>query len=138
MQDDGAEVGDEGDEGVGEGLGGFDALPLLVDAGGALEVEIDGGGFALGGEGGEHGLAVGVEEGADGGGFGGVGGGSGGGAGLVAGGEALLHLLVHAAGMLGIGREVLVAAAEFEEVEDGVAVAVGGGARGERAVHVGQ
>ena len=40
--------------------------------------------------------------------------------------------------MLGIRGEIFDAAAEFEEIEDGVAVAVGGGARGERAVEVGQ
>ena len=83
-------------------------------------------------------LAAGVEEGLHGGGLGCVSRGALGRAGLVAGREALLHLLVDAAGMLGIRREVFDAAAEFEEVEDGVAVAVGGGARGERAVEVGQ
>ena len=40
--------------------------------------------------------------------------------------------------MLGIGREVFITAAKFEEVEDGVAVAVCGGARRKWAVGVGQ
>ena len=130
----GAEVGDGLDKFIGEGLRGFDLLPLLVDSGGALEVEFGRGGFAFGGERREHGLAVRREEGLHGCGFGGVRGCALGSAGLVAGREALFHLLVDAAGVLGIRGEVLDAAAEFEEVEDRVAVAVGGGARGERAV----
>ena len=115
---------------------GFDSLPLLVDSCGALEVKLGGGCFALGGEGREHGLAAGVEETLYSGGFGFVGRGAGRRAGLVARREALVHLLVDAAGMLGIRGEIFVAAAELEEVEDGVAVAVGGGARWERAVEV--
>jgi len=138
LEDDGAEVGDGLDERVGEGGGGLDAQELGVELGGALEVKVDGGLLALGGELGDEGLAVGGEEGFDGGGLGGVGGCSCGRAGLIAGREALVHLLVDAAGVLGIRREVLGAAAEFEEVEDGVAVAVGGGARGKRAVAVGE
>ena len=97
-----------------------------------------GGLLALGGELGEEGFAVGGEEGLDRGGLGGVGGRALGRAGLVAGREALVHLTVDAAGMLGIRREVLGAAAELEEVEDGVAVAVGGGARRKGAVGVGE
>jgi hypothetical protein len=38
--------------------------------------------------------------------------------------------------MLGVGGEVFVAAAELEEVKDGVAVSLGGEARGEWAVHL--
>ena len=138
LHDDGAELGDGLDERVGEGGGGFDAQELGVELGGALEVEAGGGLLALGGELGEKGFAVRGEEGFDGGGLGGVGGRALGRAGLVAGREALVHLTVDAAGMLRIRREVLGAAAELEEVEDRVAVAVGGGARGERAVGVGQ
>ena len=40
----------------------------------------------------------------------------------IAGREALVHLAVDAAGMLGVGRELFVAAAQLEEVEHGVAV----------------
>jgi hypothetical protein len=40
--------------------------------------------------------------------------------------------------MLGVGSEFFVAAAEFEEVEDGVAVTLGGEAGGEGAVHLGE
>ena len=138
LHDDGAEVGDGLDERVGEGGGGFDAQELGVELGGALEVEAGGGLLALGGELSEERFAVGGEEGLDCGGFGGVGGRALGRAGLVAGREALVHLTVDAAGMLGIRGEVLGAAAELEEVEDGVAVAVGGGARRKRAVGVGQ
>ena len=138
LKDDCAEIGDGLDQRVGEGRGGFDAQELGVELGGALEVEIGGGAFAVGGELGEEGFAVGGEEGLDGGGLGGVGGCACGRAGLIAGRETLVHLLIDAAGMFGIRGEVFVAAAEFEEVEDGVAVAVGGGARGERAVGVGQ
>ncbi len=57
-------------------------------------------------------------------------------AGLFAGLDALLHLAVDAAGVLGIRGEVFVAAAKFEEVEDCVAVALGGEAGGEGAVHL--
>ncbi len=138
LHDDGAETGDGPDERVGKGGGGLDAQELGVELGGALEVEVGGGAFAVGGELGEEGLAVGGEEGLDRGGLGGVGGRALGRAGLVAWREALVHLTVDAAGMLGIRREVLVAAAELEEVEDGVAVAVGGGARREGAVGVGE
>jgi len=138
LDEDGAESGDGLDEFVGEGCGGFDLLPLRVDRGGALEVEFDGGVFAVGAEWGEHRFAAGVEERFHGGGFGDVGGGALGRAGLVARREALLHLLVYAAGMLGIRGEVLDAAAQLEEIEDCVAVAVGGGARGERAVEIGE
>jgi len=109
-----------------------------VKLGGALEVEVCGGLLAVGGELGEEGFAVGREEGLDGDGFGCVRGCALGRAGLVAGREALVHLLIDTAGMLGIRREVLGAAAELEEVEDRVAVAVGGGARRERAVGVGE
>jgi len=80
-------------------------------------------------------LTVGVEEGLYGLGFGLV---LVGGAAEVAGGHALLHLAVGAAGVRGRDVEVLVAAAELEEVEDGVAVALGGGAGGEGAVHLGE
>jgi hypothetical protein len=38
--------------------------------------------------------------------------------------------------MFGIGSKVFIAAAEFEEVEDGVAVTLGGEARGEGPVHL--
>ena len=109
---------------------------LGVESGCALEVEIGGGLVALGGDLGNEALAVGVEEGFDGGGFGGVGGRALGGDGLVAGGQALVHLLVDAAGVGGVRGEVFVATAELEEVEDGVAVAVGGGAGGEGAVEM--
>ena len=138
LEDEGAEAGDGLDEWVGEGGGGFDAQELGVELRGALEVEIGGGLLALGGELGEEGFAVGREENLDGGGFGGVGGCALGRAGLIAGRETLVHLLVDAAGMLGIWREILDAAAELEEVEDGIAVAVGGGARGKGAVGVGE
>ena len=57
-------------------------------------------------------------------------------AGLFAGLDAFAHLAVDAAGMLGVGVEVFVAAAEFEEVEGGVAVSLGGEAGGEGAVHL--
>jgi hypothetical protein len=40
--------------------------------------------------------------------------------------------------MLGIGREVLVAAAELEELKDGIAVAFGSGAGGVRADELGE
>ncbi len=101
-----------------------------------LELHGGGGLFALGGDLGEKAFASGVEELFYGGGFGGVGGGALGGVGLVAGGQALVHLLIHAAGVGGRGDEVFVAAAELEEVEDGIAVAVGGSAGGEGAVEV--
>ncbi len=81
----------------------------------------------------DHGFAAGVEEFFYGGGFGGV---LLGGAGLLAGLDALVHLAVDAAGVFGIGGEVFVAAAEFEEIEGGVAVALGGETRGEGAVHL--
>ena len=68
--------------------------------------------------------------------FGVVGGGALGSACLVAGREALLHLLVDTARMLRIGSEIFDAAAELEEVEDGIGVAVGGGAGRERTVKV--
>ncbi len=54
-----------------------------------------------------------------------------GGAGLLAGLDAAAHLAVDAAGVFGVGGEVFGAATEFEEVEGGVAVTLGCGARGE-------
>ena len=57
-------------------------------------------------------------------------------AGLFAGLDAFVHLAVDAAGMLGVGSEVFVAAAQFEEVEDGVAVTLGCETGGEGAVHL--
>ncbi len=126
------------DELVGECGGGFDLLVLGVEGGGAFEVEIGGGLVAIGGDLGEEALAVGIKESFDCFGLGGVGGGTFGGDGLVAGRQALMHLLVDAAGVGGVGGEVLVAAAELEEVEDGVAVAVGGGAGGEGAEGLGE
>ncbi len=135
LDDDGAQLGDGADDPVGEGLRGFYLLPLGVERGGFFELHAGGGLFALEADGDDHAFAAGVEEFFYGCGFGGVllwr-------AGLFAGREALVHLAVDAAGMLGVGREVFVAAAEFEEVEDGVAVALGGEARGEGAVHLGE
>ena len=136
LDDDGTEAWDGLHEIVGESGGGFDLLVLGVEGGGAFEVEIGGGLVAIGGDLCEEALAVGIKESFDCFGLGGVGGGTVGGDGLVAGRQALMHLLVDAAGVGGVGGEVLVAAAELEEVEDGVAVAVGCGAGGEGAVEV--
>ncbi len=54
-------------------------------------------------------------------------------AGLIAGRQALLHFEVGTGGMLGIWVQVFDAAAQLEEVEHGVAGALGSGARGEWA-----
>ncbi len=109
-----------------------------MELGGALKIKIVGGLLTVGGEVGEEGFAARGEESLDGGGLGGVCGSACGRAGLIAGRETLVHLLIDAAGMFGIRREVFVTAAKLEEVEDGVAVTVGGGARGKRAVGVGE
>jgi hypothetical protein len=120
---------DGADEFVGEQSGGADLLPVLVQRGGGLKVERVAGGVALGGDLVEQGLATGAEEGEDALGFGDVlGGRTGDGIAFLTGHQALADVAVDAAGVFGIGREVLVTAAQLEEVEHGVAVAVGGGA----------
>jgi len=133
LYDDRLQLRDGADDPVGEGLRGFYFLPLRVKGGGFLELHRGGGYFAFEADVDDHAFAAGVEEFFYGGGFGGVllwc-------AGLLAGFEALVHLAVDAAGVVGMWGEVLVAAAEFEEVEDGVAIALGGEARGEGAVHL--
>ena len=106
-----------------------------MEGGGFFELHAGGRLFAFESDGDDHALAAGVEEFFHRSGFGGV---LLGRAGLLAGLDALVHLAVDAAGMLGVGSEVFVAAAEFEEVEDGVAVALGCEARGEGAVHLGE
>ena len=112
---------------------GFNFLPLGVERGGFFEVHAGGGFFAGEADVDDHGFAAGVEEFFDGGGFGGV---LLGGAGLLAGLDAFAHLAVDAAGVLGVGGEVFVATAEFEEIECGVAEAFGGETRREGAVHL--
>ena len=116
---------------VGEGLRtAFSPGHCSWSAAAAFRNRCRGGVFAVEGDGDDHGFAAGVEEFFYCGGFGGV---LLGRAGLFAGLDALVHLAVDAAGMLGVRGEVFVAAAEFEEVEDGVAIALGGEARGEGA-----
>lgn len=106
-----------------------------MEGGGFFELHAGGGFFAGETDFDDHAFAAGVEEFFYGGGFGGV---LLGRAGLFAGLDAFAHLAVDAAGMLGVGLEVFVAAAKFEEIECGVAVALGGEAGGERAVHLGE
>ena len=134
LEDEGAELVEGADELVGQQRGGADLLPLLVQGGGELEVHGLAGGLALRGDFVEEGLAAGGEEGEDALGFAGVLLGSAGcGVAFLAGLHALVHLAVDAAGVLGVGHKVFVAAAQEEEVEDGVAIALGGGAGGEGA-----
>lgn len=128
LQDDGTEVGDRADELIGESGGGFDALPLLVKSGGLLEVHGFTGCFALGGNFVKHRLAARGEERLHARGFGGVIVGC---AGALAGLDALLHFAVGTPRVVGVDLQVFIAAAELEEVEDGIAVALGCGARGE-------
>jgi hypothetical protein len=135
----GAELGDGADEFVGELGCGADLLPVFVERGGEFEVEVCAGGLALGDDLVEQGLAASGEEVEDAGGFGGVlGGCAGGRISLFTGHEALVHLAVDAAWVVGIGLEVFIAAAEFEEIEHGVAVALGGGAGRERTEGLGE
>jgi hypothetical protein len=119
---------------------------VLVEGGGEFEVHGLGGGLALGGDLIEEGLASGAEEVEDALGLGGVllrgaalgvDGLGGCGTGL-AGLHALLDVAEDAAGVGGVGLEVFVASAEEEEVKDGVAVAIGGGAGGEGAEGLGE
>ena len=123
LDDHGAELGHGADEFGGEGGDGFDLFVLLMQGGGLFELHFGGGLVAGAFDVGEHGFAMGGEEGLDREGFGAV---LVGVAGHVAGGHAFFHLAVGAAGVIGMDLKVFVAAAEFEEVEDGVAVALGG------------
>lgn len=123
LHDDGAEFGYGADDPVGERLCGLYLLPLGVQGGGFFELHSGGGFFPGETDFDDHALAASVEEIFYRCSFGSVllrc-------AGLFAGLDAFAHLAVDAAGMLGVGCEVFVAAAEFEEVERGIAVALGG------------
>ena len=116
-KDDGAELVQRADEGVGEGGGGFNASVLGVESGGGLKLHVCGGLLALGVQGGEEGVALGVQEGADLQGLCSVGGGE---VWLVAGSKALFHLAVGAAWVLRVDDQVFIAAAKFEEVQQSV------------------
>lgn len=116
-------------DGRGQFIAGFEDLFDAEAAGvltlGLFEVEVLGEAVAGGGGGFEERGALGGEEVDEAVGFGAV---FVGGDGLLAGAEALHHLAVDAAGVVWSGREVFLAAADLEEVEEVVVELFGGGA----------
>ncbi len=131
LQNDRAQLAERTDQFRSKRADGFDALHLRMKRGGGFKLEVRGGLVALRLENHEAALAAGGQKAFDGGGFFGI---ALVGAALVAGREAHLHLGIDAAGMAGIGIEIVGAAAQQKKLESLVGIALGGGARRERAV----
>ena len=134
LQDQRAQLVDGANEFVGEQCRGANLLPLLVQRGRAFEIHRLTGGITSRGNFVEQRLPARAEEREDSLRFVRILLGCAGlRVALLARLHALVHLAVDAAGVLGVGLEIFVAAAQQKEVEHGIAGSLGGSARGERA-----